>query len=529
MADNSPPMAEIRNILFIMCDQLRADYLGCTGHGAIRTPHIDALAARGVTFSASYAQAPVCGPSRMSFYTGRYVSSHGSTYNNIPLPISIPTLGDHLRPLGFRVVVVGKTHVAPDLAGLKRLGLSAGRTSPLTQGGFEPVMRDDGLHPNASASRDAPYNRFLRSQGYDGDNPWHDYAHSALDANGLVRSGWLMRHARLPARVADEHSESAFVTDTAIRFIEEAGSQPWCLHVSYIKPHWPYMVSAPYHALYDEGHVPAANRDERERTGAHPVHARFMELDYSQSFQRDDVRATVIPTYMGLVTQVDAHIGRLIDRLRDRRLLDETLIVVTSDHGDYLGDHWLGEKDLFHEESVRIPLVIVDPTEAADETRGRRSDALVEAVDLLPTFIDVAGGQIPGHVVEGHSLLPLIRAPGCDWPKEAAFSECDYSHSPARLALGLRPHEARGFMIRTRDWKYAFFEKLGPQLLDLRNDPRERCDLGADPGYEKVRRDLNEQLFAWMRALRHRRTVSDDEIERHTGTDKQKGFLIGVW
>ena len=104
----------VKNILFIMCDQLRADFLGCNGHPSISTPNIDALAQRGLNFTRAYCQAPVCGPSRMSFYTGRYLSSHGSTYNNVPLKLEEWTLGDYLRPLGTRVGLTGKTHFSPD-------------------------------------------------------------------------------------------------------------------------------------------------------------------------------------------------------------------------------------------------------------------------------------------------------------------------------------------------------------------------------------------------------------------------------
>ena len=112
-----------RNVLWIMCDQLRHDYLGCAGHPTIRTPNIDALAARGVRFANTFVQSPICGPSRMSFYTGRYVHSHGSTWNGVPLRAGEPTLGDHLRAEGVRTVLVGKTHMKADVEGMMRLGI----------------------------------------------------------------------------------------------------------------------------------------------------------------------------------------------------------------------------------------------------------------------------------------------------------------------------------------------------------------------------------------------------------------------
>ena len=142
-------MPRAKNILWIMCDQLRHDYLGCTGHPTLKTPNIDAMAKRGVRFSKAYVQSPICGPSRMSFYTGRYMRSHGSHWNGWPLRVGEPTLGDHLNKIGVRNVLVGKTHMAPDLEGLKLLGIPPDSIIGVhvAECGFEPYERDDGLHP----------------------------------------------------------------------------------------------------------------------------------------------------------------------------------------------------------------------------------------------------------------------------------------------------------------------------------------------------------------------------------------------
>jgi arylsulfatase A-like enzyme len=523
----------VQNILFVMADQLRADYLSCYGHPKLATPSIDALAARGVRFARAYVQAPVCGPSRMSFYTGRYVSSHGSTYNSVPLRVGEMTMGDHLRPLGLRVALVGKTHMVADDAGFERLGMDAGSIEGVLarECGFEPFERDDGLWPDRGTPPDLRYNDYLRKLGYASENPWHDYANAALGADGERKSGWLMRNAREPARVKEEHSETAYMTDRAMEFIAQAGAQPWCLHLSYIKPHWPYMAPAPYHAMYGAHDVIAANRSEAERSDPHPVYGAFMRHEESINFARDEVRATVIPTYMGLIRQIDDHLGRLWRFLDERNLFERTMIVVTSDHGDYLGDHWLGEKELFHEESVRIPLIVYDPDAAGAGTRGSVNDRLVEAIDLAPTFIEAAGGTPPGHVLEGRSLLPIIRGTraGDARPREAVFSECDYSFRAARRELAVAPAEARAFMVRTQRWKYVFYEGFRPQLFDLAADPRELSDLGADPQFEPVRRELGERLYAWARHRKSRVTISDAEIEKRTNTHKQRGFPFGVW
>ena len=174
-------MGKVRNILFIMCDQLRADYLGCTGHPAISTPNIDALAARGVNFTRAYCQAPVCGPSRMSFYTGRYMVSHGSTYNNVPLSVGELTLGDYMRDLGVRT---GPGRQDPH-AGRRRRLAAPRRRHPIHRRrlGARMRLRALGARRRPAPGRRSPiptiaYNRYLRDQGYEGDNPWHTVANS---------------------------------------------------------------------------------------------------------------------------------------------------------------------------------------------------------------------------------------------------------------------------------------------------------------------------------------------------------------
>ena len=133
-----------------MCDQLRWDYLSCYGHPKLKTPHIDSLAARGVRFDRAYCQSPVCGSSRMSFYTGRYVNSHGASWNFVPLRIGEMTIGDHLRPRGIRTALVGKTHMRADYPGLARLGVDLDSQEGVfaAECGFEPFERDDGIHPS---------------------------------------------------------------------------------------------------------------------------------------------------------------------------------------------------------------------------------------------------------------------------------------------------------------------------------------------------------------------------------------------
>ena len=527
-----PDMADVKNILFIMCDQLRADYLSCAGHPTLETPNIDALAARGVRFDKAYTQSPVCGPSRMSFYTGRYMISHGSTWNNVPLDVAEWTMGDYLRPLGKRCVLVGKTHMAADEEGMARLEVDKATDLGVlvSQCGFEPFERDDGLIPSGGVAPNLRYNKWLNEKGYPGDNPWHDYANSAEGPEGEVLTGWQMRYARKPARVIAEHSETPYMTDRAIEFMEDAGDDAWCLHLSFIKPHWPYVAPAPYNDMYGPNQILSPNRTQAEQDNPHPVVGAYMLHDESETFQKDEVRDTVIPVYMGLVKQIDDELGRLFDYMDDKGLSDNTLIVFTSDHGDYLGDHWLGEKELFHDASARIPLIIVDPSRAADATRGTVSNALVEAIDLVPTFVEASGGQVENKRLEGRSLMPLLQdtAPPTDW-RETAFSELDYSFRGARHSLDREPTTSLAWMVRTERWKYIYYDGFPPQLFDLENDPDEQNDLGKSSQHAAIREEKQDRLFTWMRRRRFRRTMSDEDVRVRTDVSQKRGFRIGEW
>jgi arylsulfatase A-like enzyme len=511
------------NILFIMCDQLRWDYLSCYGHSTLHTPNIDGLARRGVMFTRAFTQAPLCGPARMSFYTGRYMASHGSRWNNDPLRADEWTMGDYLRLLGMRTVVVGKTHHTTDVAGMARLGIDAGCDAGVwpTEGGFEPFERDDGLHPASRLDPQLSYNRYLRARGYAAPNPWLHHANSSVDEEGKIVSGWNWRSARYPANIAEEDSETPYMTRRAIEFIETAGQTPWCLHLSYIKPHWPYVAPAPYHDMYGADAVLPPQRNSVECETLHPVTRSFMALDFSRTLSDLERRAAVVSAYMGLVRQIDDQVGRLLAFLQEHNLLSETMIVFTSDHGDNLGDHWLGEKDLFYEPAVRIPLIIYDPAAAADSTRGQVCSDFVEAIDLLPTFIEAKGGAPQAHRLEGRSLLPLLHGLPQRSPREFVISESDFADREARSILSLAPELCRMFMIRTERWKYILHEALRPQLFDLQEDPQEFYDLGVDPGYATQRRELREMLFTWLRR-RKMRTPGIDS----TGS---QDFAIGSW
>ena len=527
-------MEKVKNILFVMADQLRWDYLSCYGHPHLHTPHIDRLASKGVRFDKAYVQSPVCGPSRASAYTGRTVFSHGATWNHVPLPIGEWTLGDYLQAAGMRTAVVGKTHMIPDAQGMARLGLNQSTDIGLlvSHAGFDPYERDDGLHPTTALKkrgRALAYNDWLNEKGYEGENPWNDYANSAEGPDGSVLSGWYLENSSLPARVREAHSETAYMTDRAIQFIEEQGDEPWLCHLSYIKPHWPYIAPAPYHDMYGPETWLPIHRHENEKVSANPVYKAFTDMRVSQVFSNPAVRDAVMPAYMGLVKQIDDHLGRLFNWLEQSGRDKDTMIVFTSDHGDYLGDHWMGEKELFHECSVRVPLIIVDPRTEADATRGTVSDALVEGIDMVPTFVEAAGETPAYHRLEGQSLQPLLfgEVAGDDTWRDAVFSEIDYACYQTQEILDSDIDRSRGYMLRTQRWKYVHFTGYAPQLFDLENDPDEFNDLGQDDQHAQVRDDMYRRLLERLTARKNRVTVTDEQMLKFKNPELNGGVLIG--
>ncbi|WP_238367450.1 sulfatase-like hydrolase/transferase [Mesobacterium pallidum] len=529
-------MAKAKNILFIMFDQLRWDYLSCYGHPHLHTPNIDRLASKGVRFTRSYIQSPICGSSRMSTYTGRYVHSHGATWNGVPLKIGEITMGDHLRKQGMDCVLVGKTHMRADVEGMMRLGVSPDSIigARVSECGFDVFERDDGMLPEGPDGSYDPdgakeYNKYLRAKGYESDNPWHDFANSGLDADGNVLSGWFLKNSREAANIAEEDSETPYMTGRGMAFMEQAEG-PWCCHLSYIKPHWPYIVPEPYASMYGPEHVLPVVRSDSEKQNPHPVYRMFMDNKVGEAFSRDEVRAAVIPAYMGLIKQCDDQMGRLFDWLEETGRMEDTMIVLTSDHGDFLGDHWMGEKTFFHDTATKVPLIIYDPSPEADATRGTVCDALVEAIDLAPTFVEVSGAEPAYHILEGESLRPILHGEATETTRDYVICEYDFSATPIAHFNDVPVKDAACFMVADKRWKLIHFEGgHRPMLFDLETDPQELTDLGDSDDHAEVIDRMYDRLFAWTRRQSQRTTKSvQDLVDMRTKTGR-RGIVLGVY
>ena len=207
------------------------------------------------------------------------------------------------------------------------------------------------------------------------------------------------------------------------------------------------------------------------------------------------------------------------------------MIVFTSDHGDDLGDHWMGEKDLFHEPSVKVPLIIYDPTPKGNPARGTVCDELVESIDLIPTFLDWLGHdpRAWSHRLEGRSLLPFLRGTTPAAWRSYAISEYDYSVHPAAVQLGIEPRDALLYMVADKRWKYIHAPGFRPMLFDLERDPGEFDDLGADPAHDDVCIRMHSALDRWSLRQSQRTTRSEAQMRGMRGGPDRRGVLIGVW
>ena len=232
---------------------------------------------------------------------------------------------------------------------------------------------------------------------------------------------------------------------------------------------------------------------------------------------------------MGLIKQLDDNLGRLFAWMDEKGLSENTIIAVTSDHGDYMGDHWMGDKDFYHEMAVKVPLIIADPRPEANASRGSSADDLVEMIDLVPTFMKALGCKAKPHIVEGRDLTPLLH--GKDgFSRNYVISEHDYHWSDMARTLEQPQEEAHTTMIFDGRWKYVRCEGFRPVLFDLESDPDELCDIGGsdDPEHVAVRTRMEAALLDWA-TRHHTRITASPEVLARQKRAAETGILIGFW
>ena len=454
------------NVLFITADQWRGDCLSCVGHPAVRTPNLDRLAGEGALFTRHFAQATPCGPSRASLHTGMYAFNHRSVTNGTPLDARHKTLAGLVRAAGGDPVLFGYTDTSADPRALPP-------DSPWlrTYEGVAPGFRVELRLPEAEGA----YFEHLARRGYG------RLAYDEVYGAGFER----------PAPFRAEDSVTAFLADRFLTWLEGQGGAPWFAHVSFIKPHPPFVASEPWYSAVSPGDVPPPVRAGTPELEAmlHP----WLAVHLASAAAADPVRRTWIDgeslgrlraVYFGLIAEVDHHVGRMVAELERRGDLGRTLIVFSADHGELLGDHWMLGKAGFFPQAFHVPLLIRHPS----GVRGRRVSAFTEHVDLMPTVLEALGLPIPrqcdGHSLSGfltgrfhvhgeeppvgstisgtlwpaHSSGPwACRATPAPWPPSSTASAATFTSPPCRRSTS--PTAPRGWTIasgtrkrRPRSW-----------------------------------------------------------------------------
>jgi len=488
-------MAVRRNVLFIVIDQWRADALGAAGNPVLKTPHLDRLAADGVLRTRHFVQAAPCGPSRAALLTGTYQHNNCVMRNGSPLSRRFTNLALESRRLGYDPALFGYTDTTVDPTGMDP------RDPALTT--YESVM--PGFTPQLYLSaKPLSWVAHLHAKGYDFPIDMDEVYRPSPDAAGRGPT-WA------PARFAAEHSITAFLTDAVLDYISVRRDQPWFVHAAYICPHPPFIAPRPYHDLYDPAEMPALRRapTRAEAAQQHALLAHYLQTQQQSSYYvtgdglvsdlSESDLAQLRATYYGMVTEVDDQVGRLINRLKAWGLYDDTLIIVTSDHGEMLGDHWMLGKQGYFDEAFHVPLILRDPHQAADQRRGQTIDHFTEAVDVMPTVLDWLDLAVPRQC-DGRSLLALVHGLDvADWRREVHW-EFDFrgtGPTDAEAALGLPMDACSLAVIRDEAYKYVHFAALPPLLFDLVADPHCLNDLSRNPAAAPTMLTYAQKMLSW--------------------------------
>jgi arylsulfatase A-like enzyme len=475
------PVRRKGKVLFIVSDQLRADCI----HGALAShleiPNLRALMAQSVSFAKHFSVTSPCGPARASLLTGLYAMNHRSVRNGTPLERHHTNLALEARKAGYEPLLFGYTDTSADPKDLDPDDPDL-KTYEGLMPGFAPVVQ---LRFDSSL----PWVADLKAKGYALPKRYLDLLR-AVDPKGKGR-------LQCPTLYRAEDSDTAFLTTETLKALSVREDQDWFAHVAYIRPHPPLAAPAPYCSMYKADEVPAAIRpaDIAAEQAVHPmIDTFFAEPAIRNLYIGFDGRLDRLPDpdagrlraiYFGLITEIDSHIGRLIDYLKATGQYDDTLIIVTGDHGEMLGDHFLWGKETVYDPCFHVPLIIRDPHRRA--AVGTVVEAFTESVDVAPTILDWIGQEIPPGF-DGRSLLPFAEGKAPKRWRDHVFCELDLGDpvKPTRYQkrLGLRLDEANMAILRERRFKYVHFNGgLPPLLFDMENDPHEMTDLAPDPAY----------------------------------------------
>ena len=454
------------NILLVTLDQFRADSLSCAGHPLVRTPNLDALAAEGVRLARHYSQAAPCAPGRAALYTGTYQMNNRVVANGSPLDARLDNVARMGLRAGYHPVMFGYTDQAADPREITdpddpRLWNWEGVLP-----GFEELLCLDERHE--------PWLAWLRELGYTGD--------ASTDPDVALAT----EHER-PA----EHSVTQFLTD---HFLEWLGAQdePWFAHTSFIRPHPPYDAAGQYATMYSPDDCPPPLPIPQP---VHPLHDLLLQVNWVAAPTDPAAVAHMQSQYYGMISEVDHHIGRIVQALKDRGEWERTLVVITSDHGEQLGDQGLQQKCGYFESSYHIIGIIRDPSNPS--AHGTVVDDFTENVDIAPTLCEAMGIAVPLQC-DGLPLTPFLAGNRPTHWRSAAHYEWDW----------------RDALIPFGNWEWPWQRTLEQRnLAVVRTDTHAYVqigdgdwlcfDLAADPTWQTVVTDpavvlpLAQRMLVW--------------------------------
>jgi choline-sulfatase len=449
--------ADRPNILFIMVDEMKWNVTSYAGHPLVKTPHLDQLAREGTQFATAYTVAPICTPSRYSLFSSRYAHVHGSVDNSTPTrepQVLLPAL---LKHHGYQTAISGKLH-------------------------FMPSSHDHSFDYFWSFANEGPgklptWPQTLAKKH--GANIARKLTAQPFPDDPLGRDLGKLAYPK-------EDTQTSWITDRAVDFLqkERDPAKPFFLFVSYLDPHSPSHLAEPYWSMFEAGKMPLPPSFKVDPTKP------AQSADNRHEVNDPKIVQALTAAYYAKVTMVDDNVGRLLQRLRELGLAENTLIVFTADHGNMLGDLNRWFKGAMYEGSARVPLLMKAPAAspfAATFNRGTVVNQIVENIDVMPTLCEMVGVPLPAAGIQGRSLTPLAAGQTAGW-KNRAFAERNSA------------------MVRTSQFKYIDNrrnnERHGggqPELYDLTKDPLEMNNLATDASQAATLKDLAAQLEQWQR------------------------------
>jgi arylsulfatase A-like enzyme len=446
------------NILILLTDQQRWDALGVNDNSEIKTPNLDRMAAEGVNFDHFFVQNPVCMPSRVSLLTGQYPSTLRIVRNGVPVPEETLTLPKLLRNYGYISANIGKLHFLPHSNrdhreihpsyGFDHLEISD-----------EPGCYEDAYR--AWVRRKAPDQLDLISVGLP---PQAETYYRAMGIKDKVKHPpERFPKKALPFRGRSDVTHTAFVAERTIRFIRRNRDRVFLCIAGFYSPHSPWVVPQEFLDLYDPEGLSL------------PEFPPELDARRSESFFSDEELRSARHGYYAMVSEVDHHVGRILECLDECGLTGNTIVVFTSDHGEWLGEHLRYGKGMpAHDCISRVPLIVRWPEGV--RSPGRTVGEIVEGVDLVPTLLEAAGIPVPYHI-QGSSLMPALEG--------REFAGRQFALTEGRGAKA----------IRTAKYRYVLYADGRELLFDLESDPHGYHNMADDPDLREILAELRHQML----------------------------------